>query len=73
VLVMLMVPPLAMYWAVPEPGTGGLPSVVYPMEWFVPESESIMESVKVTFPAAGKMDGAVLITGEMAALIVLGL
>jgi len=64
-----MEPPLAMYFAVPEPGTGGLPSVVYqmPVLW----SRSLPGLVNVTFSEpkklvlAGEMAGATLVFAQV--------
>jgi hypothetical protein len=54
-----IVPPLAMYFAVPEPGTGVLPSVVYQMP--VLASRLVPVLVKVTVCEVVKLP----LTGEM--------
>ena len=64
-----IVPPLAMYFAMPDPGTGVLPSVVYQMPVLrarlVPGSVKVTVCEVVNVPLAGEMVGATLVFGQL--------
>jgi hypothetical protein len=60
-----IVSPLEMYFAVPDPGTGVLPSVVYQIPVFasrpVPGSVNVIVCEPVNVPLAGEIVGATLV------------
>src|ERR1700761_2489235 len=65
-------PPLWMYCAVPEPGTGVLPSVVYQIPVLASRLEPELVNVTVCepekLPLAGEMVGAALVCAQVGEL-----
>ena len=72
VVVSVIVPPVDMYCAVPDPGTGVLPSVVYQMPvlpWgptpdVKPRSVKVTTSEPLKLPLAGEIAGVALVCTE---------